>query len=332
MAPRAREICARAGLPAVLTAVVGATFATLGGCSVQASAPPADDALRASVDVAWSRQPSDAERLEQLVAACMAEAGFAYVPVVGTDASDGPAAVSPADATGVAADAAGVGPEARTGYGVTAQEPPAPRPADPNAAVVAALTPAEQDAYRLALDGAARPDDADGRYDWRRAGCRGSAQNAVYGDPATLDDAAALAADLAGARLTAASDPRVAELDEAWAACMRKAGHPGMASADDAEAAVRAAWDALWAQAWAALPADPSEDDVAAARAAAGPAVADLAEVETALAAADRACRTQIDYDAGRDTVEDEHRERFYEAHRAELDAWVADGVPAVQQ
>lgn len=298
----------------VRTAVAGVAVALLAGCAASPDPGPAGDPVLELLDVAWSAPTSDVARMEQLVAECMADAGFTYVPTTGA-------------ATAGALDS----PSGRTdGYGITSGAWPGPPDADPNAAAVAALAPTEQQVYWTTLEGDAVQvveevgGDGAWQYDWQRAGCRGRAQHQVYGDPAQLDDAAALQAELAEARLAAAADARVAELDAAWAACMTTAGHPGLATADAAEAGVREAWDALWAQTWADLPADPSASDVAAAEAAAAPAVAELAAAEVALAAADRACRDQVGYDVARAAITAEYQQRFYQAHRTALEAWLA--------
>lgn len=298
-------------------AVAGAAIALLAGCAASPDAVPAADAVLELLDVAWSAPTSDVARMEQLVAECMADAGFTYVPTTGASSAGAPD--SPSGQT--------------DGYGITSSAWPGPPDADPNAAAVAALAPTEQQAYWTTLEGAtvqvAEEAGGDGawQYDWQRAGCRGRAQHQVYGDPAQLDDAAALQAELAEARLAAAADARVAELDVAWAACMATAGHPGLTTADAAEASVREAWDALWAQTWADLPADPSASDVATAEAAATTAVAELADLEVTMAAADRACRDQVGYDVARAAVTAEYQQRFYQAHRTALEAWLAPAV-----
>lgn len=315
--------------PVVVAAAL--MLAALSGCGQPADAVTAPDPVLAMLDVAWAQPGSDVDRMEQLVAECMADEGFAYLP----SSSVTPDASSPADpAAGTAA-----GTAAGAGYGITSGPHPAPPAADANAAAVAALTPQERQAYWTALEGTAGgtdgtdgtddtatssdgSDGADWQYDWQQAGCRGRAQNAVYGDPATLDDAAALEAELGEARLAAASDPRVADLDATWAGCMQASGHADLASPDDAEAGIRGAWEALWASVWADVPADATAPDIAAAEAGAQPAVDDLARQEAAIAAADRACREQTDYDAARDAVTAEYRQRFYQAHRTALEEW----------
>lgn len=299
----------RGRAPAVAATLLAVALA--GGCSTTTRALPDGDPAQALLEVAWADPTPDRARMEQLVADCMAGAGYTYLP-----ATDVPAATSavPPTATG------------GLGYGITSGPHPLPEGVDPNAAEVAALTPDEQEAYWVALDGTSddAPDDGEWRYDWRSAGCRGWAQNQVYGDPAGLDGAAALQAELDRARLAADADPRVAELDEAWAACMAAAGHPDLTSAADAPASIQDAWTAVWKQAWSTLPPEPSAADVSAAEAAAQTSVELLATQEADLATADRTCRDTVGYDAVRATVAAEYRERFYAAHEAALREWAA--------
>lgn len=314
---------------AVLTTVLVA--AGTAGCDPSTDAAPALDDVRATLDAAWAEGTdpgSDMAQMELLIADCMAEAGFDYLPIdYGEDAT----ARNPASATSLpATPSAGTESDdaAGSGYGITSAPPPDPTNAwtDPNAAHVAQLSPPDQQAYWTALDGqrSDTADDGEWQYDWRTAGCRGSAQNRVYGDPATLDQPAVIETELDQARLAAASDPRMAELDAVWASCMARAGHPDLATVTDAEATIRDAWDALWDEAFAGLPEDPSDADVAAATATARDDVAALAQREAATATADLTCRDAVGYEAERAAITTEYQDRFYQAHRAELEAWVA--------
>src|SRR5665648_703159 len=201
------------------------------------------------------------------------------------------------------------------------------------------MSPAEQEEYWASLQGdrAAAADDGEWQYDWRAAGCQGWAQNEVYG---TDDDQLAdqlglqrgeLVGELADVRLAAAADPRVAELDAAWAACMADAGYPGLAQVGEAEAAVRDELTALRAQAWSAFPAEPTRTDVAAIEQSAQDATARLAGPEIATALADLTCRDDVAYDVEQQRITSEYQQRFYQVHRVELEAWVASSADAAQ-
>jgi hypothetical protein len=321
---------------AAATFAVAALLAA--GCAGEVSSatdvPPGP--VEALFEAAWAQPPegdvtADVVRVEQLIAQCMADAGFAYTPVDQPEAVTAPpTAPGPARGTREYAE--------RYGYGVTstaavAEPAPAEPWVDPNADYVRAMRPAEQEEYWAALQGdqAAAADDGEWQYDWRAAGCQGWAQNEVYGtdDDALADQFAALQAELADVRLAAAADPRVAELDAAWAACMAVAGYPGLARVGDAEAAVRDELTALRTQAWSALPAEPTQADVAAVEQSAQDAADRLAGSEIATALADLTCRDDVAYAVELQGITSEYQQRFYQAHRVELEAWVASSTDA---
>lgn len=335
--------------PAHCRSAVGCSSASvllLVGCAAGTSPTPAGSAdVAALIDAVWSAESDgtgDIMRMEELIAQCMADAGFAYTPV----SSAAPVVDTPAE-----------GPEPGTleyaeafGYGVTVgppqvgppqdgepqDGPPQPEESalDPNAAYVAALPQAAQEAYRIALTGDATSsgtddpttDGGEWRYDWRQSGCQGWAQNRVYGDPLNpgADDVAALHRALEQARLAAEADQRTAEVEAAWAACMAAAGHPGLAAVGDAEAGIRSELAALWHEAWSALPANPTETDVAVVEEAAQDALDALALREIQVALADLTCRDEVDYTKTQQDVNVEYQQRFYEAHQVELEAWLA--------
>jgi len=322
---------------AAATFAVAALLAA--GCAgeVEGAADVPPGPVEALFEAAWAQPPEGdvtaaVVRVEQLIAQCMADAGFAYTPVDQPDAVAAPLTEpDPANGTREYAEL--------YGYGVTADPAAAAEPApaetwiDPNAAYVQAMPPAEQQEYWAALQGeAAGADDGEWQYDWRAAGCQGWAQNEVYGtDDQLADEFTTLQAELADARLAAAADPRVAELDAAWAACMADAGYPGLAEVGDAEAAVRDELTALRAQAWSALPAEPTQTDVAAAEQSAQDATDRLAGREITTALADLTCRDDVAYDVEQQRITSEYQQRFYQVHRVELEAWVASSTDAAR-
>ena len=319
-----------------------ATFAVVAlvatGCAgdVRSAADVPPGPVEALLEAAWAQPPKGdvtaaVARVEQLIAQCMADAGFAYTPVDQTEAVTAPLTEpDPANGTREYAEL--------YGYGVTVDPAAAAEPApaeawvDPNAAYVQALPPAEQEEYWAALQGdqAAAADDHEWQYDWHAAGCQGWAQNEVYGtDDQLTDQLTTLQAELADVRLAAAADPRFAELDAAWAACMADAGYPGLARVGDAEAAVRDELTALRAQAWSALPAEPTRTDVAAVEQSAQDATDRLVGREIATALADLTCRDDVAYDAEQQRITSDYQQRFYRVHRVELEAWVASSTDA---
>jgi hypothetical protein len=149
-------------------------------------------------------------REQDLIATCMREAGFRYVPVVAEDVSDsGPGFVEPRTED-----------EARrNGFGLATQGvvPRATAPADPNRKIAGSLSPNEQEAYYRTLDDI-QPDGTVGP-----DGCRQNAHRQVFGVIegafSTLEPAIA---DM-GQRLEA--DPEFIAINREFSACMAAEGH-----------------------------------------------------------------------------------------------------------
>lgn len=247
-------------------------------------------------------------QVEHLIADCMAEHGFEYVPVPIEDRRAGPFdeayALAPADFA------------AQYGYGATTlSATEEERVPDPNQEIVDGLPPNERDEYQRALWGEAGvidPEPAD-------QGCQMQAAGEVYdlADPndraegmerfATLFDAL----DDLSQRIE--NDPRLVDTDAHWAECMKAAGYPGFDRPHDARQSV---FDQLTDLSAQAEP-DPAE-------------VADLRAYELALAPVDHACREEH-VDGPHREVAFEHEARFVEEHRAELEAyrdWAAGDTP----
>src|SRR5665648_813060 len=163
--------------------------------------------------------------MEDLIATCMAGQGFDYTPI------DYPA--MGLDLTG---ETLGLEWGRRSSPSSTATgSPPTPS---------WGRTPPEQEAYYTALYGEHHAEMSDPRavaeagWDWRDLGCTGSAQNeALSGDAAQQDQFAALQEEMTLMMETAAADPRLAQVNADWAACMADAGFADLAKVGDPEAA-----------------------------------------------------------------------------------------------
>lgn len=146
--------------------------------------------------------------LEQLIAKCMRDEGFEYVTP--TDLSV-PAAVD--EALALPADEFA----ATYGYGISTIHPDVERQDNPNDAIIDAMTPAEHEAYQIAMHGV----QANG---WSEntppllseSGCAGKATEQVFGD---LDEYGrdlqweALASKLEALDSRIDNDPRVIEAE-----------------------------------------------------------------------------------------------------------------------
>lgn len=291
----------------------------LAACASEPDDPPADTSPLAEV-LGWgmatggrSDQPEVSQvqqerqrQVEELIATCMAESGFEYVPVPLEQRLAGPYDEAYAlDADDFAA---------QYGYGATTLPPPE-EPTDPNLAIVAGLPPDEQQAYRRALWGDAAvggpATDAGGS----GVGCQTWANNEVYdvepgGEAAGHRRFAELFQELNRLWERIENDPRLAGSDRAWAACMAEAGYPDFDRPHDAQQSV---FHRL-----AQIRADGEPDEAA---------LAALREYERALAPVDRACQEEH-VDAPRRAVAYEWEAEFVAEHHEELTAyrdWMAE-------
>jgi hypothetical protein len=269
--------------------------------------------------------------MEDLIATCMAEQGFDYTPV--------DYAAMELDLTGEGLDLEWGSAEfaAQYGYGITTSPvlgEDAETPEDPNEEYVAAMSPSEQEAYHVALYGenyaemsteSAVAQD----YDWQDAGCTGRAQNEVLSGGGDQDDQfTALQDEMVQMMQSAADDPRLAQVNADWAACMADAGFPDLAKVGDAEAALTAEVMALQESALsdAALtdPTDPADPAVAAqVEAALAAQLAEITPREIDTAVADAECRADVGYDDAKRAVDTEYQTQFLAEHLPEIQAWM---------
>lgn len=274
--------------------------------------------------------------MEERIAACMAEEGFDYTPVdwSGLDV-DLSAGLELAYGSLEFAE--------QFGYGITTDPfvTGADEVTDPNAEYVAQMSDAERDAYLTALYGEAwaEPDPEDGAlegYGWRRAGCTGRAQHEVVATGIEDEQFAALQEEMLRMAEEADGDPRLAQANTDWAACMLDAGYDGLAKVGDGEAAIAAEVEAARAAVGAAA-AGPLDDPGAAARealrrglnapstqAALDEAIAEITPREIAMAVADARCRASTGYDDVRRRVDTEHQLAFLAEHADEIQSWMA--------
>ncbi|MEI4272952.1 hypothetical protein TEK04_14585 [Klenkia sp. LSe6-5] len=260
-------------------------------------------------------------QIEEMVADCMVEQGFEYIPNTsnGTVVSSGDDVVwEPDDREWVQ----------QWGYGAV-NSPWNDQPVDdsqeyvdPNEDYVASLSESEQTAFYEALNGPspteeemAAMEDGEYEYDWTTAGCYGAAQHEVYEtqDPTQSEEFAPLMDAMDELWETTQRDPRTAELDAAWSACMDAAGHGGFATQADAQNSVYEKQNELYD---AAAPAEGEEyvgPDQAAMDA--------LGEEEVELALADLDCREETDYRQTAQDIQFELEEQFIADHKTELEA-----------
>ena len=282
---------------------------------------PADEYLEQVFDYAEDRHSETDLWYQEVLAGCMAEQGFEYLPF-----TVGMAHIDPADLdididSREFAEQFGYG--ALPGSPLLATASRADHLANPNDQITANMSPNEFAEYQEAFWGGFREADADAAYDeaWPGWGCTGLAWHEVFGSGVLTSDVYQdLDAEITRIDTHALpANPRVIEADGAWSQCMADEGYPGYARQDDAALDARQRWmelqDILTEEYGNAIPGGP--DDLA-------PGEAELIEDEIALAVTDWDCRHSTDYDAAVAAVRNELQQQYVDAHRAELDAWVA--------
>lgn len=156
-------------------------------------------------------------RQQELIAACMANQGFEYVPVVTTSS-----------VTGFGLDEEQFARE--QGFGISTRfdlldENYPPQPPDPNDAITAAMSESESDAYYAALYGEETELEAgaeESAATFWGGGCQGEAAQEVFGQAdAIFSELEPLLNDL---QERVDADPRLAGADQGWTACMSDRG------------------------------------------------------------------------------------------------------------
>ncbi len=260
-------------------------------------------------------------QMEELVAQCMQDEGFEYMP-----ATDSGAYMSTGEDTEWKPDDRKW--VAQYGYGAVTspfseEPPPEEEFVDPNADYVASLSESEQTAFYEALYGP-MPDEeemSEGgeiEYDWTQAGCQGAAQHEVAGeDPSQSEEFKPLFEAINELYMDTASWPGMAELDAEWATCMEDAGQGGHANPMEAQNSIHEEMNKVYENVdMSAEPSASGEPDQAAMDA--------LAEREVELALADLDCREATDYRDRHAAITREVEQQFIDDHKAELDAMVA--------
>lgn len=315
----------------------------LGACTGQGNGddePDAADELDAYLDTIFPTGPGQpnpaAVQWEEIVAECMAEAGFEYYP-------DRTAGMGGSQAIGME----GPFEDAEVyGYGMSLEGPDGSVPQfwggsqglseaqERNAAYRAALSAEAQVQYSLAMDGdwSEYSDvydqviSGDLVYNPARAGCTGRASIEAYPDgmagPAELEDVKEAVRTM-WERLPA--DPGVVETLPAWSACMADAGYPAMREIIDATDYVSTELWTRWQDSYAnATPGNVGVTDYEVVKESIPEALHELQEAERALAVADAACRAESGYAEAYEVAEVAIAQEILDTYRADLDTWVA--------
>lgn len=270
----------------------------------------------------------DMMRVEEIVAECMAEEGFEYLPVDQTQFSYGGEELDVEYGTLEFAEQYGYGATTNPwGGDVEEMEAEQEEFFDPNQELVEAMSQTEQEAYYAALWGNQEYiEGEETEYDWTTAGCQGRAQHEVYEGGVDADEFEALQEEMNTMWDAIQQDPRVAELDGKWASCMADAGHDGFAAIYDAETSIYDRTNEIHESAWEDVELDEnaSEADWQAIDAQIQAELAEITDDEIELAVADFTCREEINFARVQAEVAVEHQTEFYDAHKEELEAWLA--------
>jgi hypothetical protein len=257
-----------------------------------------------------------AVEVEKLVAECMADEGFEYIPV---DQSQN-------FSTGNYMDQDRDTEEWVAQYGYAANLTPEESEemwggstgeyVDPNQDYVQSLSESEMTAYYEVLYGAPQTDqemneDGSYEYNWEDGGCYGVSQHEVSGEQAYDQDQFKPIFDAMGKLYEdQAKDPRMKELEAKWASCMADAGYTFKAKQD----AAQSVYDQQ-NEFWENNPNGDSPTDEQTKK---------WREDEIEVALADFKCGEKVDYVQQQLTVQFELEKQFIIDHKAELDELVA--------
>jgi hypothetical protein len=323
-----------AGLLLVAFALAGCSSAGSGG----SSAAPAEEAspldryfeLLSGQRSDEAMQKENAE-VQEAIAVCMNEQGFDYVP----DSENGSFSV---DSSGLDWESEEF---AKTyGYGITTdpfgdQQGSDGDPVDPNADYIDSLSESEQAAYNEALWGppveSSAGDLESVEYDWKTAGCTGSAQHAVSGDHNYWEDPefTALSDGMSELYTAVREAPLVLQAERGWAECLADAGHSGFAHKDEPATSISEEYGEL-----TGAPAPSSDaaggdivvvpDSTSTTSAPDPEKLAQLQQREIGLATADFSCARESGYTDALNSERRRLEQEFVDENKAALDALVA--------
>lgn len=319
-----------------MTVLAGAAIAVmLTGCTGQGAGAGGEDLTEADMplaqyfaaargtDLSPEEQQKRAEesqrQIDELVVACMAQAGFEYQPWQPSPpvATSGEFAWEPDDKKWVE----------RYGYGIVnnpltdeATENPN---YDPNQAYVDALSKPEWVAFYDALNGPL-PGGMDGEEyvepDWTKKGCLGAATHEVNGDdPWTNRTYADLLEKMQSLTADLEEHPDIVALDARWMMCMEESGESRFSRPADASAWVEEEVGRIFGLALASVTPDPVTK-VSKVDPYAHPEMKVLGEREVELATQDLACRTKTSYRDATHKVQFALEEAFIAANKVELE------------
>lgn len=260
---------------------------------------------------------SEQAMAEQIVAECMKEQGFEYIPV---DASAPPALV-PSDQFDPDALQAGTLEFAKEfGYGISTWDIGDGEPADveleqvdPNQDYVDSLSESAREAYELALHGVPPTDEELASDDWvpdpAKGGCYGKSTEEVWNADTAWNapQFSSLVEEMSYVTTDLDNDPEVTAAGALWTSCMAQNGYPGLASPWEAPDLIHVGLRDIWEIGQAP---DPE-------------ALAALRDKELSVATADFECSEESRFAETYRDAQFRAEQEFIDSHRAELEALV---------
>ncbi|QYH35454.1 hypothetical protein [Salinibacterium sp. M195] len=253
---------------------------------------------------------AEANAAEELIAECMADEGFTYLPVDQTDnySFDDSELADRNTEEWVAANG--------YGYNLTdeqqaAQNEEAENYVDPNQDYVMALSESEQTAYYEVLHGPQPTEEEmnDPDFSFEPLGCYGTANSEVRGDQIYSDPQYKNLIDSMSKLWEEQQEtPEMKKFNAEWSSCMADAGHPDLATKD----AVYDFMNAQSEEAWA--------DGVELSK----EKRTELRDQEIDLALADFHCSEDLDFEQKTLAAQFKLEEKFVAENKAELDEMLA--------
>jgi len=304
--------------------VIGVAVLLLAGCTAPTGGEkldPEKSPLSEYMGALYGDQDEDAwaeqqEEVEELVAACMTDEGFEYIPVDQSQYSftdeDGPEW-----GTKEFAEQNGYGMQ-QTEEQIAEMNEQSEEYVDPNQDYVTSLSESEQTAYYEVLYGAPQYEEEGGEaveyeYDWTTAGCYGAAQHEVQGEQPYDDDKyKSLFEDMQKMYEDLQKTPEAKKADADWSDCMADAGETGFKKKNDAVQSISDDLNAIY-EANTTGELDQTAE------------LAELREREIELALVDFECSTKVDYEQRTLAGQFELEKKFIKTHQKQLDELVAN-------
>lgn len=263
---------------------------------------------------------------EEAVAACMAEAGFEYHPMLEepsyvTTWRELPHTVEVAEefGYGFSIEAEGRG-NGTARWSVPNQEGQAERA---NREYKESLSPAARAEYERVLLGDPLAVLEEGYDEMTDGGC----YTRSYAEISTLmwpTEFAAVIDAMGEIYAQVESDPRLVDAQRAWTLCMADAGYPDLTQLRDAQSFVDGLITRFLAENADRIDRTLAESEYDAIRASVPAELAELQAAERAVAVADATCREDSGYTRVEHEVTLEYEQDLVDRYRDELDAWVA--------